>query len=135
MNKKKTFTLIEVVVSSVIVASVFGGLLAAFVSVRAYIRRATIRLTAYNLSRSALNGLYRHVRWDEWADPANPLFSPADGTQTNNPLTNIDPGLVSPLNIDNIEYASSYDVEDFDGGGPGDRQYRQVWMHIVYPTD
>jgi len=63
---RKGVTLVEVVVSSLILAIAFGGLLSTFVAVRKYITRANKRLIASDLVSQTLNDLYRAVRSDEW---------------------------------------------------------------------
>ncbi len=63
---KKSVTLTEVIIGSLILAVTFSGLLATFMSVRKYVKRANKRLIATDLVTQALNGLYRHVRYDRW---------------------------------------------------------------------
>ena len=59
-------TLTEILIGTVILALVFGGLLATFVGVRRYVRRANRRLIATNLARLDLNDLYREVSENVW---------------------------------------------------------------------
>lgn len=120
---KKAVTLTEVIVGSVILALVFGGLLASFVGVRRYVRRANVRLVSANLARAALNNLYRAVREDEWNERASPLY-PAN----HNNLSDAGVDLTNP--IDNIQYTGNYQVTTRAG-----REYRQVRVNISYPSD
>ena len=63
---RKGFTLIEVVVGSIILAVTFAGLLATFTAVRRYVKRANKRLIATRLAVTQLNELYREVKEDTW---------------------------------------------------------------------
>jgi len=63
---RKGVTLVEVITGALILAIAFGGLLATFVSVRRYVKRANKRLIAANLVSQTLSDLYRAVREDTW---------------------------------------------------------------------
>ena len=56
-----------------ILAAVFSGFFATFVSARKYINRANNRLTAANRIRSNLSSLYDQVREDKLVKPNYPL--------------------------------------------------------------
>jgi hypothetical protein len=56
----------EVIAGVIILAIAFGGLLATFVGVRSYIKRANKRLIASDLASRQLGDLYRAVRDDTW---------------------------------------------------------------------
>jgi len=70
---KKTLTLTEVLVSAVILAVVFAGLLATFIGVRRYTKRANKRLVATNLVTYQFSNLYREVRANDWNQATNDL--------------------------------------------------------------
>ena len=63
---KKAVTLTEILIGAVILSLVFASLLATFVGVRRYIRRANRRLIAMNLAKLDLNDLYREVNENTW---------------------------------------------------------------------
>jgi len=116
---RKGVTLVEVVVSSLILAIAFGGLLSTFVAVRKYITRANKRLIASDLVSQTLNDLYRAVRSDEW-DVGAP-----GGTY---PLQTTAPGGINNYTIDGYNYnGNSYSVSSVAGA-----DYRQVDIIIDY---
>lgn len=65
------FTLVEVVVSMVILATVVGGFMASFVATQRFISRSYRRLQATNYTRQVLENLRNSVRADHWVDPNN----------------------------------------------------------------
>ena len=79
--KKKGFSLLEVLISTLILSIAFGGIIASFSYARAYVLRANRRLVAANLARKVFDSLTPHVRQDEWNDAANPL-NPAYANKT-----------------------------------------------------
>ncbi|RLJ09806.1 MAG: hypothetical protein DRP15_02350 [Candidatus Aenigmatarchaeota archaeon] len=63
---KKSLTLLEILVSALLVATALAGILASFVSVRKAVLRGNKRLAAFNIARGILEGLYKEVREDTW---------------------------------------------------------------------
>lgn len=128
---KKSVTLTETLVGSVILALVFGGLMASFLAARKYVARANTRLVAANLGRSVLNELYSAVRADTWDDPsiANNPLSPQGAAASGN--TNWRSHSVDDHTIDGVIYANNeYEVRRVTG-----QDYRQVRVSINYPID
>lgn len=133
---KKAFTLMEIVVSLIILATVFGGLTATFVGVKRYVGRASRRLTAVNLGKEALNALYIRVRADSWnagaLAPGTYSFAAGAVTQVPNSVV-----------IENYTYGDA--GAGIDGVWPdpnsytvrtiGTRQYREVTARVWYPTE
>ena len=118
MPKRKSVSLIEVLVGTVLLALVFGGLLTAFVAVRNYIKRSNARLVAANFSRRILIDLSDEVSETNW--DSGPL---SEGWVRDYPA----------ITIDSLTYrdnADNYRVE----GVPG-RDYRKVTAKIKYPKD
>ena len=112
-------TLTEVIVGAIILAITFAGLLATFIAVRKYVKRANKRLIATDLVSQTLNDLYRSVDADKWdlGDPGGPY-----------PLMTTTPGTVDSYTIDGQSYGgNSYSVVPT----PGD--YRRVTVTINYP--
>ena len=122
MNKK-TFTLIEIMVSAVILALTFGALLLAFVAAKRYVSRVNKRLVSVNLGREVLNSLYDEVRpeWDERGELDVRIHE-----------DEID------VTIDRRDYSGDYivmEAEDADGDEIADFEYRRVKIHTNYPVE
>jgi len=60
------FTLLEILVSLLILSIVITGIMSVFIASRRYIVRSRHRLQAANLARQVLEGLYKDVRQDTW---------------------------------------------------------------------
>lgn len=122
---KKAFTLTEIIVGTVILALVFGGLLAAFTAARMYVLRSNRRLIAANLCRSVLERLYKEVREDEWGDGSPyPLAEGGSGLS----FGGLDPA-IDTAEIGDIEgetYTGSYDVNAVAG-----QDYREVMVTVT----
>ncbi len=95
-GKKNSFTLSEIIVASLIVASVFVGLMSSVVSVRKLNLRSLRRLQATLLGIELLEGLYDDVRQDTWLNTTSPL---APGFHN-----------VGIVTIDGISYLRNYTV-------------------------
>ena len=61
----------EVMIGAVLLATVFGGLLATLVISRRMIQRSSVRLAAANRARSYLSELQVYVDAETWDDAAN----------------------------------------------------------------
>jgi type II secretory pathway pseudopilin PulG len=119
IKKQKSFTLMEIIVSSLIFVVVFGGLLTSFLKVRDYIRHANQRSVATDLSRSKSRDLQRDVRADSW-DTGN--------------LSATTHSLGS-LKIDNITYddPSASGSNKYEVSTDSTYNYRKVDITIHYP--
>jgi len=115
VSLKKAVTLTEVIAGAIILAIAFGGLLATFVAVRKYVKRANKRLIAANLATQQLDDLYRAVREDTWDDPAGALR---------------DAGGPIPLSDFDIDQ-QNYQGNEYTVTTVGD--YRRVSVTINYP--
>ena len=133
----KGFTLMEIVVSLIILATVFGGLTATFVGVKRYVSRASRRLTAVNLGKEALNALYIHSRADTWnagaLAPGRYNFAAGAVTQVPNSVA-----------IDGFTYGDAAaaamddvwpDPNNYTVRTIGTREYRVVTVDVWYPTN
>ena len=125
---KKFVTLIEVIVGSVIVATIFGGLFSSFLAAREYIHHSNKRLMVVYIARSILDDLNGKVRQDTWDDVTGPLYAASDVTW--------DKYSLPTYNIDSIVYGgvapndNFYQVKKVAG-----RDYRQVEITLNYPTN
>lgn len=145
---RRSFTLTEIVVGALIIASIFGGLLAAFIAARRYVKRANKRLVAVNLSRKVFDELYPTVRADQWQDPNNPIYADpcVGGACPTRPHTLGEVNVSNTPIIDGLTYgasthtqggtASEYIVERvYDAARNEERDYRRVTISIEYPED
>jgi type II secretory pathway pseudopilin PulG len=110
---KRSTTLIEVMVASFILAAIFAGILASFVSVRKYVNRANSRLDSANLARGSLSGLSTQVSADTWNTTVGNL---SDGFSNS-----------TPASIDGSSYFVNYTVSNVTG-----HDFRQVVMNVSY---
>jgi len=111
MERTKGFTLLEIIVSLLILSLVIAGTMSAFTASRRYIKRAQHRLQATNIARGILEDLYREVRQDTW--DTGRLRNGYSETNT--------------VTIDNITYTSNLTVSDVSG-----HQYRQVTVNVTW---
>ena len=129
---RKSVTLMEVLVSAVILASVASGLFGTFIAVRRYINRANRRIIATNLARSVLEDLYKDVRADTWNSAFGALDAPSTGSWKRS--VDLSSTLGSPtLTLDNNLYGGSnsyYQVRQIAG-----RNYREVQVFVEYPQN
>ena len=116
VSLKRAVTLTEVIAGVIILAITFAGLLATFVAVRRYAKRANKRLIAADLVSRQLNDLYQYVRNDTW-DTTGDLRT---GTRN-----------VGSYTIDNQVYEDSVSPNRYTVTTVGD--YRRVSIIINYP--
>lgn len=103
----------EVVVSLVILAFAFGGVFAAFISVRKYVNRANKRLISMNLARRYLESLYSQVDAEFWDKSSSALSEGSHKTEN--------------FFIDNYNYTGIYQVSKITN-----QQYREVKATFIY---
>lgn len=124
---KKAITLVEIIVSAMLLASALAGIVATFVSTRRMVGRGTERVTAANLAREKLNGLYSSVRADQW-EPSS--FNDYLGSsELNEGVTHS-----SSVTVDNVVYDIDYDVADghpLPGGG-GNYDYKVANLSVEF---
>jgi len=117
MNKK-AFSLVEIIVSLIILSLTFSILLVVPIASRRYIQRANRRLAAANLAREFLNNLYPEVRIDTWNTGNLKIHN-----GTNNK------SIIEIYN--NLSVTSSYNLE-YNVEQPPNREYRQVTVNVSY---
>lgn len=135
--KKKSFTLMEIVVGLIILATVFGGLTATFVGVKRYVARATRRLTAANLGRQVVNALASQVRADTWNAAGSSL---AVGSHKCDAAAG---PVVTQVHDAETVSVFVYGAADGNASNPNNyvvsnvagRQYRQVDVNVQYPVN
>lgn len=73
LSSKKGFTLLEVVISAVLLALLTAGMSPLFFGVKRWIFHARTRMQGSEVSRRYLDVLQRDVRDDQWNPPTNCL--------------------------------------------------------------
>jgi len=109
INKKKSFTFIEIIISSIILAVCMGGLLATFVSVRRAVSKSNRRLAGVNTERKIVEGIFSNVT----ANDANALC-PGDPASV----------------LDGVTYNYNCNVNPAPAGCP---TCRQVNVNVTLP--
>jgi len=108
--KRKALTLVEILVSAVLFASVVAGFLSVIVSTKRLNARSTHRMQAVYAARQILESLYEDVREDQWD---------ANGLTLGNGTT------VTKM-VDGIIYTINYVVSDAPG------EVRQVDVNVTW---
>ncbi|MBU1121365.1 MAG: type II secretion system protein [Candidatus Omnitrophota bacterium] len=121
---KKSVTMIEIVVSAVILAVAFTLLISAFMTTRRYTTRANRRVIANNWIRSASNYLYKEM---VQTGPTAPSFSSGQhGLPFNDTEVGCDPN-TSKLIVESVDYIGYYTVVD-DGNN------RNITFNVTYES-
>ena len=83
MKKKKQggFTLVEVIVSLLILLTTAAGISASFTAAQNYVLRSKRRIAAVNFARQKLEELRPYVRQDTWTNSTNSLWAAENATQ------------------------------------------------------
>lgn len=122
-GKKRSFSLLEVLIGAVIIAISLGGLLSVFVGSRKYIRQSQKRLGAYNVGRQVLDDLRGSVAASNWDAGNSPL---APGTYPN----------YKTVTLEGIKYIVDYEVANVAASGSGDSAVnRAVKVKVKYTSD
>jgi prepilin-type N-terminal cleavage/methylation domain-containing protein len=116
MRKYKGVTLVELLVSVLILALIMAGLANVFYTSRRYIALSRSRAQAAEFSKKALDNLSSYVRQDTLSSSANPLCTSAGCTSTNKQ------GETIGLNY--ITYNSSYNVSNVSITAPEMRRVK-----------
>lgn len=114
-NKRST-SLFEVIVSTVIFALMMAGMASVFVSSKRHIMHAVERMTSGGMGKLFLDPLQLHVRQDNWNTITNALrlgTTYCDATGINqNPAC---PSVATQRNVNNIIYTARYNVSNVSG--------------------
>lgn len=73
-RKKKGFTLIEILVASVVLALLATGLFSVMVSGRYMVARSKLRVGAFEIAKITIEGLRMYIRGDSWNNTSSPLY-------------------------------------------------------------
>ena len=112
------FSLVEVVVATVILSTVIVGILRAFISANLFVASQGERTAAADLARQQLEDLYEEVRQDKW-NLSNQKLSP--GTTL---------GAASTSVVDGVTYTRSYTVSSVNDGPT--EAYRKVEVTVTW---
>jgi len=113
MNKKG-FTLLEILVSALILALVMTGMANIFLASRRYLMRTRSKIQAAELGRLFLAPLQMDVRQDQWGSNCLSAGTGCPGAQT----------------INNIPYTPTYEISNVAG-----TTLRKVKVTINWPTE
>jgi Tfp pilus assembly protein PilV len=121
------FTLVEVVVASLLLTTVGALLFVAFTSANRWVQPQNS--SAFGLARQTLEGLYIYVRQN------NPFGQPY-WNATGTPLSAGFDNSASPESIvlDNTTYQRSYKVTTVSPAGGTPKDYRKVEIKVSWPS-
>jgi len=108
-------TLVEIIVSIIILSLTMFGLTNIFISGKRYILHARARMAGGELGKHFLDPLQMDVREDTWDTAENRLRAPSSYT--------------GQSRINNIDYTANYTVSDFGAAGP---QLRRVVVNLIW---
>ena len=123
--KKRAFSLVEMLVATVILAFVTVGTFAGFIAAKRYGGLASHRAQALNIARQTLEGLRFNVTAEDWST----------GVGGTNDLDRGDYPLSDFTGSDGIVFTRSYNVTfvDIDGDGAINiNEPRKVYMNITW---
>jgi len=113
MRRKKAVTLVEVVVSSIILVSIFSGLIASFLSVRKLISRSGRRASSTSVARTMMDSMLADVNAVSWDSGNLASGDTGSGTLTIDGQT---------YNYNHTTSATAY-------------QYRSVSLNVNFPDE
>ncbi len=135
MSRQDGFTLLEIVIAALLLATVSVGLFAAFVSANRWIqqpRNDRANDVAFNVARQRLENLYGAVREDWWLDNAanrgvNSGLNMTPG-HTGELMTDPASGETLVVNLDGMDYRRGYRVSAVTIGGA--EAYRRAEVNV-----
>jgi len=116
-TETKGFTLLEVLVSTVIFAAVVSGLSATFISAKRHLLHTKSKIQAVEIARGQCERLYSQVREDTWDNSENlltPGTYPSEADIANPPADPTKNYQVEPTDNSNIAYNYYYIVSEVD---------------------
>ena len=133
MRGKKGFTLMEVIVSLVILSMTVAGMANVFISGRRYILRSRWRMAGGELGKLFISPLQMDVREDTWNQTSNSLYVPAiPANAVTTTYCDSDPAHATAQNpvcpaatervLDLIPYTAQYDISNH----PNSQNIRKV---------
>ncbi len=127
MPNKAGFTLVEIIVASVVFALAIAGLLSVFVAGSQHIIHARERITSAELGKLFIDPFQNYVSQDTWNSPGNCLNT------TNPPGTFVSLSSCSsffgPQNLNNRNFSVTYQIAN---DVPANPDLRRVTAKIVW---
>lgn len=124
---KKGLTLIEIIISAVIMATTIAGIFTVFTSGNKFVQRSNRRLIAINLAQEQLENRRVQVSADTWAD-ANDGTNLGLGNWTGWANTSI----TSPILFE-YRYRVDSDNNNIPSNVPVAERCRRVYMQVHWP--
>jgi len=126
MLNNKGVGIMEIIVSTVLLALILAGIVNIFISGRRHIAYSLSRMAGGELGKHFLDPLQMHVRQDTW-----------DDTATNSLVVNTvgwnDPA--NPQIINNVSYSGNYRVTSVNDSGGNDLGLRRVQLTVSWPPN
>ena len=98
IRNKRSTTLFEIIVATVIFSLVMAGMVSVFVAGKRHVMHARDRMTSSEMGKLFLEPLQMFVSQETWEDSGNPLYG---GTTTG-----------APVKVNNVNFTPTYDVSD-----------------------
>lgn len=71
---REGFSLVEVIVASVLLALITAGILSVSLSSRNIIKRSHLRHDGYQVAEAVIENIRKELGQDKWIDPTNPIY-------------------------------------------------------------
>lgn len=132
LNAKSGFTLIEIIVSAVIMSSTIAGIFTVFTSGNKFVQRSNRRLIAINLAQEQLENRRVLVSADTWNNGgANDLgITPPATTKVWSGWTSL---IILPIPFDYRYRVDSDEHNVIPSNVPATEACRRVYMQVRFP--
>jgi len=133
---KRSTTLFEVIVSTVIFALVMAGMVSVFVASKRNVAHAHLRMTSSEIAKLFLEPLQLAVRQDTWDTAANGLrlvgtnyitYCDSNILHTQNPAC---PAIATQRKVNNIDYTAQYEVAQVSGTNLRSAKVKVSWTEF-----
>jgi hypothetical protein len=112
-NKRST-TLFEIIVATVIFALVMAGMVSVFVAGKRHVMHSRDRMTSSEMGKLFLDPLQLYVRQDTWGTAGNALNEGTTYCNTSGIQNPACPSVASQRKVNSIDYTAQYDVTKVD---------------------
>ena len=125
--QRRSFTLVEIMVTTVILSLVMWGILGIFIAGKRQIMHSRGRITASEMGKLFLDPLQMAVNQTTWDNTTSNALSvgttycDSDGNHTQNPLAGLCPSVIS---VDSVNYTARYDVDNVNVTGTNLRRVK-----------
>jgi len=108
-NKRST-TLFEIIVATVIFSLVMAGMVGVFVAGKRHVLHSRDRMTSSEMGKLFLEPLQLYVRQDTWDTVGNALNTGTTYCNASGPFNSACPSVASQRIVDSIDYTAQYEV-------------------------